>query len=349
MSKPASHSSRRAQLRVFGCILICVSIGWTFSVLVLDSTRESTAIARVHDYEVHYARDHRQREAAEPLQEREPPNDVMELEVGLDAEEVPFGTPKSIIEKFRVVVMTMDRAESLSRLLDSINDAHFHKDEVILDIWIDRPKQGKIDENVLAVARNFDFKHGRKVIYKRTQNAGLFRQWVLTWHPSDAGENAILLEDDLEVSPYFYTWLKRARQAYMSHPEIASFTLQRAGILCSKYENSFKIHVPDRYSVFLYNLLGSWGHSPNREHWRKFAEWFKERAWDKSFKPYVDGLVMTDWYKKQEGKETMWTMFYIYWCEKYGYYNMYVNLHENKTLASNWQEPGLHFRAKVRL
>lgn len=339
----------------FGLVCLYLVVNLLFSSFQSgDALTGEESVAMVKHYRGNYVRFGKEREmAVEGSEGREVvtgedwKGTAIEVDANLDFKELRFNSSNPTVGKFRLVVMTMDRPWSLDRLLKSINEVNFLGDEVILDIWIDRAKNGVLDDKVLTVAREFEFRHGRKVIYKRTVNAGLFRQWVFTWTPSDVGEEAILLEDDLEVSPHFYTWLKGARQRYAKHTDVAAFTLQRAKILCSKYHDSLQMKVSERYPVFFYELLGSWGCSPNRKHWKEFAVFFRAKAWDPNFHPYVDGLIMTEWYKKQEGKHTMWTQFFIYWCELNGYYNGYANLPNERTLASNWQETGLHYDRKV--
>ena len=102
--------------------------------------------------------------------------------------------------------------------------------------------------------------------------------------------------------------------------------------------------------------MGSWGFAPHPKIWREFQDWFHLKVNDKSFHPYVDGIVMTGWYKSFEKKGTadgMWTMWFIYFCEENRLYTLYNNLNRvlgasTHGLSVHRQEPGLHFHGKPR-
>ena len=52
----------------------------------------------------------------------------------------------------------------------------------------------------------------------RWQNAGLQAQWIEAWYPDNPNEMAFIVEDDLEVSPLYYTYLKRLVARYYFDP-----------------------------------------------------------------------------------------------------------------------------------
>jgi hypothetical protein len=54
----------------------------------------------------------------------------------------------------------------------------------------------------------FDWKFGNKVVHYRTNNVGLQAQWLEAWWPSSDHEFAFIVEDDLEVSPLFYKFVR---------------------------------------------------------------------------------------------------------------------------------------------
>lgn len=253
----------------------------------------------------------------------------------------------------RIIVLTMNRARSLGRLLSSLVAADYGDDVVDLDIWIDRPKGGKpIDEDVLSYARNTTWKQGTKTIHKRLENAGLYQQWIYTWNiTSQTTEFAVIFEDDLEASPAFYVWLRLARAAYGQDSEVAAFTLQRStlrprqrkGIATGSLNLSSTKH-----PVFKYRLLGTWGFAPQRDRWLEFRKWFEfSRARDE--KPYVDGLITTGWYKKQEVNgfaPHMWSQWWIKFVDEKNYFTVTPRLPDGSTLTANWRETGLHYNTK---
>lgn len=268
---------------------------------------------------------------------------VSETEVtktsGVDADEEPVA---------RLIIITMDRDESLQRLLRSLISANYGEDHVDLDIWIDRPSDKPLHEGVLHACRGIDWKHGTKTIHKRSSNAGLYEQWIYTWNiTQETTEFAVILEDDLEVSEAFYQWLLVARAAYAQDPDVGAFTLQRSTLRPRQRKGiaTGPLNIPNEHVVFKYRLLGTWGFAPQRDQWVEFRKWFEEKK-SKGEKPYVDGLVTTNWYKSQEVDgfaPTMWSQWWIKFADEKGYFTVTPHLPDRTTLAANWREKGLHY------
>lgn len=249
--------------------------------------------------------------------------------------------------RFQIIVLTLNRPVPLSRCLRSCRAAEYFGDIVDLTVWIDRSKDDKVDERVEATAKNFVWPHGTMKVNIWNQHVGLFGQWIDTYTANSDDELAVILEDDLEVSPLYYKWLMNARAAYSHRSDIFGYTLQRGTLRAKQQGLKPTLSIDPNEKAFLYLLVGSWGYSPNTEMWRKFRKWFHAMSEDPSFKPYVDGLKPTQWYKAQEKKKTMWTMWHIRYADENKLYTVYALLENMKTLASNWREPGLHFKAGV--
>jgi hypothetical protein len=161
----------------------------------------------------------------------------------------------------RIIVLAYDRTETLQRLLESLGKAQYGNDKVDLDIWIDKPESGPIHQDVYDIADQFQWRFGLKQVHRREYNVGLAHQWLQSWNDSIPGglketttEKALILEDDLEVSPYFWTWLKAAHVKYGNRPDVAGFTLQRAN-LCAKFCKNLR-GGPIKQGAFLSMLLG---------------------------------------------------------------------------------------------
>lgn len=248
----------------------------------------------------------------------------------------------------RIIVLAMDRENSFKRLLTSLENANYGEDHVNIDIWIDRGKKTPIHDGVLQASRNLDWKHGTKTVHKRSENAGLYKQWIYTWNITDeTTEFAVILEDDLEVSPAFYQWLRVARAAYSQDSDVGAFTLQRSMLRPrhGRILGSGPLKIPDEHHVFKYKLLGTWGFAPQRDQWVEFRKWFEDKK-AKGEKPYVDGLITTGWYKSQEVDgfaPNMWSQWWIKFVDEKNYYTVTAHLPDGTTLAANWRETGLHY------
>lgn len=248
----------------------------------------------------------------------------------------------------RLIVLTMDRSEPLKRLLRSLSEADYGGDHVDLDIWVDRAVGKDINRDVLKVAGELDWKQGTKTVHSRLENGGLYQQWIYTWRITEQTDEAVvILEDDLEVSKAFYQWLKQARSAYASDPEVASFTLQRSTLRPRQIPGvaAGPLRLPKEHTVFKYRLLGTWGFSPQRDAWVEFREWFEKKKRNKE-KPYVPNLMTTNWYKSQEKDgfaPTMWSQWWIKFVDEKNYFTVTAHLPDGSTLAANWRESGMHY------
>lgn len=282
---------------------------------------------------------------------------------------VTFTPSKKVVNyansPFQIIVLTHSRRDSLLRLLASLKSADYGNDIADLRIWVDRSayrgpklsftsslwlrrrKLGMVDKETVNAASQFDWPHGDKSVHVWDRHVGIWGQWLDTYRPSgtDPSEFGVLLEDDLEVSPMYYTWLKRAKASYSHREDIFGYTLQKGTLRANQTgfgRRPLSIHKSER--AFLYLLVGSWGYAPEAKKWVQFRKWFHERSCERGYHPYVDGLIPTKWYKKQEKGRSMWTMWHIKYADVFKLYTVYANLGETRTLASNWREPGLHFR-----
>jgi len=72
------------------------------------------------------------------------------------------GTPCTYPDEvnFRVIVLTLNRAQSLSLLLRSLDTLVLDGDRAAMEIWIDRDRHNNVDQQTLQVATEFSWKAG---------------------------------------------------------------------------------------------------------------------------------------------------------------------------------------------
>lgn len=120
---------------------------------------------------------------------------------------------------FTVKVLTFNRIESLRRCLRSLAAAEYAGDRVNLHLLLDHfgaingsdaLVDGKLNESrrILDLIDGFDWVHGEKLVHYRTGNVGLQAQWLEAWWPVSDDDFAFVVEDDLEVSPLYYKYLR---------------------------------------------------------------------------------------------------------------------------------------------
>ena len=64
------------------------------------------------------------------------------------------------------------------------------------------------DYETLDVVDRWDWERGSVSITRRVIHAGLLPAIVESWYPHSNHSYGLVLEDDVEVSPLFYAWLK---------------------------------------------------------------------------------------------------------------------------------------------
>lgn len=274
----------------------------------------------------------------------------------------PSFAEKPVALRF-VVISGGTRIASLYRLLSSVCLVLNEGDRLDLDVWFDIPEGvdyfsasaelKQVTSEIVQLRRNGTYRHGQIRAHIWHQHMGLRGQWLEAWHMSipgglheDTREIGLILEDDLELSPYSWRWLKAAFEAYGDDERVAGFTLQRAGLCLAKCPN-IEIGGPENAGgAFFYPLVGTWGYAPTAKSFTRFRAWMQSLPAD--FKPYVDGLTPTDWYKnfdkKGTAKQRMWTMHHIKYTDTHvDRYTVYPRYGGNFTFSANHREAGLNF------
>ena len=260
---------------------------------------------------------------------------------------------------FRIIVFTYNRPDSLKKCLSSVSNLETLGDNVGVDIWIDRAKTGQVNQKTLDVAKGFQrtWSKGRVCVHVQKRNAYVIGQWVDTWRPrNNSREIALLLEDDTDISPMTYRWLKLMDYRFRFVPDVAGYALQAEVSFVHK-DNKRRVNtIPKSHNVYLYRLFGTWGYSPKPNEWRNFQDWFHVVRKNTSFHPYISDLIITDWFRmfeRRRNADSMWEMWVIYYHYINNLYTVYPNLQNysgqsNTLLDINREEPGLHFKKKVK-
>lgn len=280
--------------------------------------------------------------------------------------------PAPVQQKFvlRIRVLTYTRHASLKRLLSSLLPAQYHGDTVHLDVSVDFPPHDASAEDISAwqqcieLSRNVQWPHGEYKLYLQKVNIGLVGQWTSGWKaeenadPAASLEIQMFLEDDISVTPFYYTWLRQAiKQYYLTpgqyDPALFGFSLQQqhtilGETLTRKYGQKKPVELLDKSQLFYkYQLLGSWGTIMFPHHWRQFQQWLQTQQFNPltgqspSMTPCVPTLLSNKWWAKNPKK--VWTQWFIRFAYEHGYYSLYTNFPEQRSLVINHRESGLNF------
>jgi len=172
---------------------------------------------------------------------------------------------------FRIIVITYNRAVSLMKLLNSLDNMELDGDKASLEIWIDVNNEGQTDKDTEKAARSFQWKRGPTRVHVQSRNAGIMGQWIDTWRPRpESREIGLILEDDISVSGMAYRWLKAVHKQMANRTDFvgASLTSDEMSILSSQPKGP--LAAPKDETILMYKCLGTWGFSPKPEHWRRF-------------------------------------------------------------------------------
>jgi hypothetical protein len=168
-----------------------------------------------------------------------------------------------------IIVPAYSRADSLNRLLNSINDAIYPSNDIELIISLD----GGYSKKVSNVAINFKFLHGNKQVIKRENNLGLREHILWCGEQTKKYESVIILEDDLFVDTYFYNYTVEALKYYQNEKQIAGISLY--GHKYNEYADLPFEPIDNGCSAYFMQIASSWGQAWTKQHWEDFLIWYK--------------------------------------------------------------------------
>ena len=167
-----------------------------------------------------------------------------------------------------IVIVAYDRAESLQRLIDSLDRAHYRGDEVNVVISVD----GGGNREVVSRARSCSIKGIHPEVIEHPNNLGLKDHILFCGSLAQKYGSVIVLEDDLVVDPWFYEYACRSLDFYASTKEIAGIAL---------YSQRYNDHAElpfepfgNGYSTFFMQVGCSWGQIWSAEQWQDFKTWY---------------------------------------------------------------------------
>ncbi|KAL2471052.1 glycosyltransferase family protein 2 [Abeliophyllum distichum] len=249
--------------------------------------------------------------------------------------------------RISVNIITQNRVHSVTRLLNSLRNAYYVGDEIPISFNMD----SKVDEATLKLVNSFDWPHGPKILRRRIIQGGLIRAVSESWYPTSDDDFGLLLEDDIEVSPYYYLWIKYALLAYhydpqISLPELSSISLYTPRLVEVVKERPkwnatefFKYIHPN--TPYLHQLPCSWGAVFFPKHWREFYVYMNMRFTEDAKQNPVQIPK-----SRTNGWQASWKKFLIDMMYLRGYVSLYPNFPNQQSFSTNHMEPGAHISAK---
>lgn len=225
-----------------------------------------------------------------------------------------------------VIIVGYNRLESIVNLSSSLSRAEYGR-TVDLIFSIDK---GRNQQKIVDFAENFEWPNGSKRVRAFRERQGLRKHVVQCGDLTDEYDSVVVLEDDLEVSPYFLSYVQEMIEAYGDDPDIAGISLykheQHPGV-CRPFEPAH-----DGTDVFLMQYAMSWGQCWTRSMWRYFREWYganedADLSRGDLLPAYISGWNGQSWLK-----------YYMRYLVETGKYFIYPRV----SLATNSSDVGEH-------
>jgi len=225
-----------------------------------------------------------------------------------------------------IVAVGYNRPHCMKRLLESIGKAEYKTDDITLVVSIDESNKSN---EVEAVARRFVWSHGEKIIRRFPERQGLKYHIIQCGDLSEQYGAAIILEDDLYVSPGFYSYVCQAQEYYADNEKIAGVALYSNAL--NTFSQDRFIPTRNKYDTYLGQYSITWGQSWSSKQWKNFKKWFCENDGKLPAMNDKMPLEILKWTRS-------WGKYFIsYMVEKDLYYVVPYT-----ALSSNFSEQGEH-------
>lgn len=179
-----------------------------------------------------------------------------------------------------IIIAAYNRPKSLTRLLSSLESATFPDGSIDLYISIDYSGNQECE----SIAKKFDWRHGKKTVIPHQEHLGLVAHIKNCGTMAAQLGAAIVLEDDLVVSPIFYEYSIKALEFYKTDPKIAGISLYSYSITETAFLPFFPIH--NEFDNYFIQVASSWGQIWTTENWDCFCKW-----WDKNPELEASNLI----------------------------------------------------------
>ncbi|KIL69489.1 hypothetical protein M378DRAFT_99099 [Amanita muscaria Koide BX008] len=253
-----------------------------------------------------------------------------------------------------ISVITQNRPQSLNRLLMSLSQSLFFGDNVSLKFNLEQSSDGQ----TMHLVDSFIWNHGPIFIHHRVIHGGLLPAVVESWYPHANHTYALILEDDVEVSPLFYAWIKMAILRYRYGDE-KNLSPQLFGISLYQQKNLelpiegrrsfdaralFHQHNLEPSTPYLSPVPCSWGAVYFPNHWREFHDYITIRLSEVVLnvdQDIVPNVRSNHWTKS-------WKKYFIELAFLRGYVMLYPNFSNYTSLSTNHLELGSHVRSRTK-
>ncbi|KAJ7115787.1 hypothetical protein C8R44DRAFT_841743 [Mycena epipterygia] len=261
------------------------------------------------------------------------------------------------VPEIDVSIITQDRPQSLARLLSSLSQGRFFGDSVTLRLNMEQSS----DLETIRIVSTYRWMHGSVFPHRRVIHGGLLPAVVESWYPHSNDSYGLLLEDDVELSPLFYAWIKMGILRYRyGEAEARNQTGQLFGISLYQQKNielhpqgrkAFdprslfaENHVAHPSTPYLSQIPCSWGAVYFPEHWREFHDYLAGRLSESTME--IERIVVPD--VRSNNWTKSWKKYFIEMVYVRGYVMLYPNYAGFMSLSTNHLEVGSHVKERPK-
>lgn len=230
-----------------------------------------------------------------------------------------------------IVVVGFNRLRALERLLAGVLAADFSDyEEVPLVISLD----GGDCKSVRRFAERISWHRGpfRLIVY--AERLGLREHILRCGDLVEEYGNIILLEDDLAVSPHFYSFAASALKFYSTDERIAGVSLYSFGY--QEFSRTPFIAYDDGQDVYFLQSASSSGQCWTAQQWGTFRRWYKAHSNPEQLSRFLP-TDMLDW------PESSWKKYFNSYLQLTGRYFVIPR----RSYTTNMGEAGTHFKRAV--
>ena len=226
----------------------------------------------------------------------------------------------------RIVVLTQDRPESLDRTLRSLDSLRVDNNTAVdVKIQVDGGGATTGRRQVVEISRRWRWPYGELLVHEHDRWLGISGQWYAAHVPADDDDYALIVEDDVELSPLALEWLNSAVRRFGGTASLAGYSLALAYGRLGSVAAPLLVHNGDLPFLYQSGAGLPWGFMPVPTIWRRFL-----RRWESgSISPAPLGghrgiaSLLASWAATSPAHST-WTAHFAALCVEESLYTLYA-------------------------
>eukprot|EP00760_Papus_ankaliazontas_P023163 PhM_4_TR1961/c0_g1_i1/m.96298 len=241
-----------------------------------------------------------------------------------------------------VCVFTYNRLPGLQRIWRSLVEAHYPVGDVVtMKVMYDYKNGERDDTEHWLLTNAVNWPHGPVSVHKREANVGLKHNIMEAYYPlrGDSDEVVAFFEDDIEVSPYWYTWTREALVRYhdqwVNNTQFLGLSLYRP-IHDELTSHKMPMHTEHPTTPFLFQQPCSWGAVYLPAAWMRFRQFYTQHRGEN---PNVKSVWVSS---NSWDHKTSWKKYLIKHMIEDGAFMLYANFPSKAVLSTNHLMKGEH-------